>query len=33
MRILWIKTELLQKLLARLNRDPDRVMFPKADAR
>ncbi len=28
-----VKTELLRKLLARLNRDPTRVMFPKADAR
>ncbi|HMF10398.1 MAG TPA: mechanosensitive ion channel family protein [Thermoanaerobaculia bacterium] len=28
-----VKTELLRKLLARLNREPGRVMFPKADNR
>jgi len=28
-----VKTRLIKKLLAELNKDPDRVMFPKGDAR
>ena len=28
-----VKSRLIKKLLAELNKAPDRVMFPKADAR
>ncbi len=28
-----VKTRLIKKLLARLNAEPNRVMFPKADMR
>jgi hypothetical protein len=28
-----VKTRLIQKLLTRLNQEPDRVMFPQSNAR